>query len=58
MQKVVEFKSVSFWSGVPKLSELNIKIESLNRDGWKVVTIVSNTSFAGYIRSYSLLVEK
>ena len=58
LQKVIEFKELSFWGSQPDIKKLNEKIESLNRDGWKVVNITSNVNIVGIARSYLLLVEK
>lgn len=58
MQKVVLFKTLSFWSSQPNISELNSKIASLNNEGWSVVSITPSYSIAGLVRSYTLLLEK
>lgn len=58
MQKIVEFKSLSFWTCQLKLSELDSKVESLNRDGWTLKSVVPNVSIFGSVRSYTLFLEK
>ncbi len=57
MQKVVEFKEVSFWTSQPNIRSLNQKIEELNRDGFNVVSVIPNTGFSGRVTSYTLFVE-
>lgn len=58
MQKVIVFRKMSFWTSQPDMSELNQKIQSLNNDGWKVQSIVPNVTMVGFIRSFTLLLEK
>ncbi|RLV57811.1 DUF4177 domain-containing protein [Parashewanella curva] len=57
MQKVIEFNGRGFWSSKVDIESLNEKIEQLNNEGWKVKSMVPNTSFAGSVISYSLLLE-
>ena len=57
MQRIVEFKRTSFWSGHIDIDKLNEKMAAFNKDGWRVVTILSNTNFLGIVRSYTLLLE-
>ncbi|MBU2886439.1 DUF4177 domain-containing protein [Gilvimarinus agarilyticus] len=58
MQKVIVFRKMSFWTSQPDMLKLNQKIQSLNKDGWKVQSIVPNVSMVGVIRSFTLLLEK
>ncbi|MDO6745662.1 hypothetical protein [Gilvimarinus sp. 1_MG-2023] len=58
MQKVIVFRKMSFWTSQPDMLKLNQKIQSLNKDGWKVQSIVPNVSMVGAIRSFTLLLEK
>jgi hypothetical protein len=57
MQQIIEFKKRSFWTSELNLTELNSIIESLNRDGWKVTSVIPIVSIFG-VHSYTLLLEK
>lgn len=57
MQRVIEFKSTSFWTSRPDLDKLNEKIFQLNRDGWKILSITPNAGFSGIVRSYTIFME-
>lgn len=49
MQKVVVFEKMSFWTSQPNITELNRKIESLNKDGWRVVSLVPSITIVGRV---------
>ena len=57
MQKVIEFKNRNFWSSQIDTDQLNQKIAILNKDGWSVKSITTNSTFFGAVSSYSLLLE-
>ncbi|MFY8299594.1 hypothetical protein AAEU28_12575 [Pseudoalteromonas sp. SS15] len=57
MQRVIEFKKKSWWSGGIDTVALNEKIAALNGDGWQVKSMVANTVAFGRVDSYSLLIE-
>ena len=57
MQKIIEFKHKKFWSSQVDIRSLNNKISELNKDGWKIKSMTSNTTLFGVIISYSLLIE-
>jgi hypothetical protein len=58
LQRVIEFKKLSFWTSRPDLAQLNEQILQLNKDGWRVVTIAPNCTMLGLVTSYTLLLEK
>lgn len=57
MQRVITFRTMSFWTSQPNLKKLNEKITGLNREGWRVTSVVPSSGFSGHIRSYTLLLE-
>lgn len=57
LQKIIEFKSKSFWFSQVDLNSLNTKISALNKDGWVIKSIISNTTIFGAVISYTLMIE-
>ncbi|WP_372871376.1 hypothetical protein [Shewanella sp.] len=58
MQLTTVFKRQSFWGNEADHEALNAKIASLNQEGWRVISMTSNTNFLGMVRSYTLLIER
>ncbi len=58
IQKIIEFKSRSFWSSQVDLRKLNETISKLNTDGWKLLQMVPQQQYFGGVTSYHLLVEQ
>ncbi len=58
MRKVVNVSKKKHWySAEPDLELLNQQIEEIEKDGWNVISIVTNCNLFGAISSYSLLLE-
>lgn len=57
MQRIVEYSCKGFWTSRVDFDGLNELIFKLNSEGWIVQSMVPNTSFAGTVTSYSLLLE-
>ncbi|TMN78431.1 MULTISPECIES: hypothetical protein [unclassified Pseudoalteromonas] len=56
MQKVIEFRKTRFMGGVD-IAALNVRIQELNQDGWKVISAVPITGFYGQVHGYTLFIE-
>jgi hypothetical protein len=58
MRKVVHFdKPDSAWVWKPDLNLLNAQIESIENDGWRVLSVTANTNLLGMVMSYTILIE-
>lgn len=58
MQRIMEYGKRSFWTSRLDTVRLNEKIQELEKDGWKVVSVCPNANFFGIVASYTLLIEK
>lgn len=58
MKKVVIFdKTSKWWHETPNVELLNKQITEIEKDGWRVISINSNTNLFGTITSFTLLLE-
>jgi len=57
LQRIIEFKKKTFWASSLDINALNDQVSSLNKDGWIVKEIISNTYFFGGVYSYTLLLD-
>ncbi|TWX65311.1 hypothetical protein ESZ36_18110 [Colwellia demingiae] len=57
MRKVLEFKKRRYWIGDVNIDLLNQQILTIEKDGWKVISINPSSDFFGRVSSYTLLIE-
>ena len=58
MRKIVVFNKVKHWLfGGVDLDLLNTQITEMEKDGWSLVSISTNTNLFGWVTSFNLLVE-
>ena len=58
MRKIVVFNKVKHWLfGSVDLDLLNTQITEMEKDGWSLVSISTNTNLFGWVTSFNLLVE-
>ncbi|MBW8189664.1 hypothetical protein K0504_01335 [Neiella marina] len=58
MQKIVEFKTRTFWSSSIDVDKLNDTIVQYNQQGWLVSQIQPYSNFCGFVCGYVLLEKK